>query len=92
MFNQTRRSPSVQDSVLHRLKIARGHLNKVIKMVETGDYCVDVIHQSMAVQAALRETDQVVLRNHMETCVADAIRKGQSRQVIEEVMKVMEKK
>ncbi len=92
MRSQTRRSPLVQGSVLHRLKIARGHLNKVIKMVENGDYCVDVIHQSMAVQAALRETDQVVLRNHMETCVADAIRKGQNRQVIEEVMKVMEKK
>lgn len=83
---------AVRQSVLHRLKIARGHLNKVIKMVEDGDYCVDVIHQSMAVQAALRETDQVVLRNHMETCVAAAIRKGQNRQVIEEVMKVMERK
>lgn len=92
MTTKIQGSSSIQGSVLHRLKIARGHLNKVIKMVENGDYCVDVIHQCMAVQAALRETDQVVLRNHMETCVADAIRKGQSRQVIEEVMKVMEKK
>lgn len=61
-------------------------------MVEDGDYCVDIIHQSMAVQAALRETDQVVLKNHMKTCVATAIRQGKSRQVIEEVMKVMERK
>lgn len=87
-----RSSPSISQSVLHRLKIARGHLNKVVKMVETGEYCVDVIHQSMAVQAALREIDHVILKNHMETCVASAIRQGKTREVVEEVMKVMEKK
>ena len=86
------RDQSIERSVLHRLKIARGHLDKVIDMVAHGDYCIDVIHQSMAVQAALRETDQVVLKNHMQTCVADSIRKGKSNEVIDEVMKVMEKK
>jgi DNA-binding FrmR family transcriptional regulator len=60
-------------------------------MVEIGDYCIDIIHQSIAVQAALKETDQVVLKNHMETCVAEEIKKGNTKEVIEEVMKVMEK-
>ncbi len=78
--------------ILHRLKIARGHLDKVIDMVTHGDYCIDIVHQSMAVQAALRETDQVVLKNHMQTCVVDSIRKGHTNEVIDEVMKVMEKK
>lgn len=85
------RDQSVERIILHRLKIARGHLDKVIEMVAHGDYCIDIVHQSMAVQAALRETDQVVLKNHMETCVADSIRKGQATEVIDEVMKIMEK-
>ncbi len=74
------------------MKIARGHLNRVIRMMEHGDYCVNIIHQSLAVQAALRSTDQEILRNHLVTCVADAISKGKKDEVIEEVMKVMEKR
>lgn len=86
------RDQSVERNILHRLKITRGHLDKVIEMVERGHYCIDIVHQSMAVQAALRETDQVVLKNHMQTCVADSIRNGQANDVIDEVMKIMEKK
>lgn len=85
------RDQSTQHTILHRLAIARGHLDKVIAMVKKGDYCIDVVHQSLAVQAALRETDQVVLKNHLETCVADAIRKGKKTEVIDEVMRVLEK-
>lgn len=88
----TPRDQSIERNFLHRLKIARGHLDTVIRMVASGDYCIDVVHQSMAVQAALREADHLILKNHMETCVADSIRKGESREVIEEVMKIMEKK
>jgi len=83
---------SVEQKVLHRLKITRGHLDRVIAMMEKGAYCIDIIHQSMAVQAALKKTDELVLKNHMETCVADAIRKGNNREVLDEVMKVMAKR
>ncbi|MBU1327079.1 metal-sensitive transcriptional regulator [Patescibacteria group bacterium] len=85
------RNQSVQQNILHRLKIARGHLNRVIKMAEDGHYCIDVIHQSLAVQSALRQIDQVILKNHLETCVADAVKKGKSTEVIKEVMKVVER-
>ena len=60
-------------------------------MVEDGTYCIDVIHQSLAVQAALRSADQAILKNHLETCVADSILKGNKEEVIDEVMKVIEK-
>ncbi len=73
------------------MKIARGHLDKVIDMVTNGHYCVDVIHQSLAVQSALKQIDQLVLKNHMETCVAAEIKKGNAREVIDEVMKVVER-
>lgn len=83
---------SVKRKVTHRLKIARGHLDRVIKMVENEDYCIDIVHQSIAIQAALKKADEEVLRNHMETCVADSIKKGKSIEVIDEVMKVFEKR
>ncbi len=85
------RNQTVQHTLLHRLKIARGHLDHVIAMVEKGTYCIDIINQSLAVQAALRSTDQAILRNHLETCVADAILKGDKTEVLDEVMKIMEK-
>ena len=86
------RNNNVNKAVTHRYKIASGHLKKVIKMIENGDYCIDIIHQSLAVQAALRKADDLVLKNHLETCVSDDIKKGNSRKAIDEVMKVLEKK
>lgn len=78
--------------ILHRFKIARGHLEKVIQMLEDDAYCIDVVHQSMAVQAALKKSDEVILENHLKTCVAESIRKGKDKEVIDEVISVIEKK
>lgn len=86
------RNNTTQHQILQRLKIANGHLNRVISMVESDAYCIDIIHQSMAIQSALRKLDQVILRNHLETCVADAIAQGKKDEVLDEVMKVVEKK
>lgn len=82
----------MQERILHRLKIARGHLEKVISMVEEDTYCIDVLHQSQAVQAALKETDGVVLENHLRTCVSDSIKSGNQEEAIKEVMEVFKKK
>ena len=78
--------------IVHRYKISSGHLKKVIRMIEEGEYCIDVIHQSLAVQSALKKADNLVLKNHLETCVVDSIKKGQAKKVTDEVMKVFDKK
>lgn len=80
-----------QEQILHRLKIAKGHLEKVIKMVEEDTYCIDILHQSQAIQAALKETDAVMLDNHLRTCVADSIKSGNQEEAIKEVMEVFKK-
>jgi DNA-binding FrmR family transcriptional regulator len=85
------RDASAKHKLSHRLKIISGHVDKIIQMVEDGEYCIDIIHQSMAIQAALRKIDQEILKNHMQTCVAHAIRNGKDKEVIDEVMKVMKK-
>lgn len=85
------RPKDIQERIIHRMKIARGHLGKVIKMVEEQEYCIDVIHQSQAVQKALREVDQLMLENHLQKCAADAIKAGDQKKAIEEIMQVFRK-
>lgn len=87
----TYRPKDTQERILHRLQIAQGHLKKVLQMVETGQYCIDVIHQSQAVQRALEEVDGVVLENHLKTCVVDHIKKGEADESIQEIMNVFKK-
>lgn len=85
------RPKDTQERILHRLKIAQGHLKKVVGMVENNDYCIDVIHQSQAVQAALKEADSLTLENHLKTCAAQAIKKGKQKEAVAEIMNVFKK-
>jgi len=85
------RPKDVQERIVHRLKIAKGHLEKVIKMVESDQYCIDVIHQSQAVQRALEEADTVLLENHLKTCVVDHIKRGNVEVSTGEIMKIFKK-
>lgn len=85
------RPKDTQERILHRLQIAQGHLKKVIQMVESGHYCIDVIHQSRAVQRALAETDSVVLENHLKTCVVDHIKNGEADKSVTEIMNVFKR-
>lgn len=85
----------MQDSkqkIIHRLLIAKGHLEKVTNMVSEGEYCIDIVHQSLAIQSALRKIDGLVLESHLKTCVADSIKSGRSDDAIKEVMEVFNKK
>jgi DNA-binding FrmR family transcriptional regulator len=86
------RPKDTQERILHRLKIAQGHLKKVIQMVEDDNYCIDVLHQLQAVDRGLKETGNVILENHLKTCVADSINKGKKDKAIAEVMEVFKRK
>lgn len=85
------RPKDTQERILHRLKISQGHLKKVIKMVDDDEYCIDVIHQSQAVQRALEETDSVILENHLKTCASEKIKDGKAKEAITEIMNVFKK-
>lgn len=81
-----------QERILHRFKIASGHLKKVIEMIEKEEYCISIIHQSQAVQNALEEANNLILENHLKTCAADAIKKGQQEEAVQEVMNVFKRR
>ena len=76
-------------AVLNRLKTARGHLDAVVRMVEEGTYCPDVMKQLSAVQGSLERASRVVLRNHLETCVAAAMVAGRTDEIVDELMEAL---
>lgn len=86
------RPKDTKERILHRLKIVDGHLSKVIEMVELDTYCIDIIHQSQAIQRALAEVDSLVLEEHLNGCVASAISEGRKKEAISEVMNVFKRK
>ena len=70
---------------------AIGHLNFVYNMVNEKKYCIDVLNQLKAVQSALDKAAEAILRQHLETCVVDAVQRQDSQRVIEELMNVFRK-
>ena len=74
---------------LLRLKTVRGHIDGVIGMVEDEVYCPDLMKQVAALQASLEKVNRVLLRNHLETCVSEAIRSGQGQEKITELMEAL---
>jgi DNA-binding FrmR family transcriptional regulator len=73
-------------AAVNRLKTVRGHLDGIIRMLETDAYCVDVMKQISAVQSALERTNRVMLHNHLETCFSQAVLGGQGATAIDELV------
>lgn len=63
-------------AVLNRLSRAIGHLESVRKMVEDGRDCTEVLVQLAAVRSAINNTAKVILKDHVEHCLADAVEHG----------------
>jgi len=57
-------------------------------MVDKETYCIDVITQTSAIKQALSGIEDVLLENHLSTCVIDQIRKGKNNQPTKEILKV----
>ncbi|MGB9798500.1 MAG: metal-sensitive transcriptional regulator [Thermanaerothrix sp.] len=72
--------------VITRLKTAEGHLRGIQRMVEEGVYCIDIIRQIQAVQAALDKVSAMILEDHLHSCVTSAIQ-GEDPQERERVLK-----
>lgn len=64
----------MNEDVLNRLKTVEGHIRGIERMVEEDAYCIDIIKQIQAVQAALGRVSHLVLDGHLNSCVITAIR------------------
>lgn len=63
-------------NVIHRLLRATGHLEAIKKMVEEGRDCGDVLIQLAAVRSAINSIGKIILADHMEHCITDALEHG----------------
>ena len=77
-------------SLLNRLNRIEGQVRGVKGMVEKDAYCVDILVQVTAIQAALNAFSRELLGNHIRTCVADGIRAGED-EVIDELVATVQK-
>lgn len=77
-------------AVTNRLARAIGHLEAVRKMVEDGRDCSEVLIQLAAVQSALASTSRIILKDHMEHCIVDAIEEH-DQSAIEELERAIDK-
>jgi len=76
---------------LINLKKAQSHINKVIKMIEDGEYCVDVMQQNLAVIGLLKSAHQMLMENHLKTCfkkVFESKSEKKKQKMIEEILMV----
>ena len=62
------------DDALHRLKNVEGHIRGIQKMIEEDKYCIDVIQQIHAAQAALNKVSNMILEGHLNSCLITAVR------------------
>lgn len=76
--------------LIHRLSRIEGQVRGVKKMVESDSYCVDILMQVSAINAALNSFNKVLLSNHIRECVAEDIRAG-NEEVIDELVETMKK-
>ncbi|MGN0261250.1 MAG: metal-sensing transcriptional repressor [Eggerthellaceae bacterium] len=82
---QTPRDEAFQADLQKRLNRAIGQLNGIKTMIDDNRYCGDVLVQLSAAESAIRKASELVLQNHMETCVVKQIRQGND-QVVEEAL------
>jgi DNA-binding FrmR family transcriptional regulator len=73
------------------LKTARGQIDGILRMVEEDRYCIDVSRQVLASIALLKKANMLILKQHMDTCVKDAIRTNKGAEKIDEITMILEK-
>ncbi len=81
------------ENALKRLKTVEGHIRGIERMVEDDAYCIDVIRQIQAVQAALNKVSTMILEEHLNSCLTTAVRgedPDERERVLQEIKEVFE--
>jgi DNA-binding FrmR family transcriptional regulator len=75
--------PEVQKELEDRLSRIEGHVRGVKRMLAEQGTCEDLLLQIAAIRSALNRVQARLLENHLETCVADAVRSGKGRKALD---------
>ncbi len=82
------RSEKEYKALISRLNKIEGQVRGIKGMVDNNAYCVDILTQVSAINAALNSFSKLLLENHIKTCVVDEIESG-NREVVDELVKTM---
>jgi DNA-binding FrmR family transcriptional regulator len=76
---------------LSRLRTIEGHIRGIVRMMDEGAYCIDLLHQTSAVQRAIDKLNRDLLESHLQTCVIKALQEGSNpreERVIRELLDI----
>lgn len=82
------RSQREKQRAVRRLRIAAGQIRGLEKMVEKDAYCIDILHQSLAIKEALSSFEVLVLRHHLETHVVQQMKSGNVSKAVKEILSI----
>lgn len=77
--------------VIDRLSRIEGHIRGIKKMVEEDRDCPDLLHQMAAVKAALNKTGELILEDHIESCMVDAVKEGNTEAYVKDLKEAISK-
>ncbi len=77
--------------VSHSLKIARGQLDGILRMVEEDRYCVDISNQLQATISLLKNVNREIIHAHIRGCVREGLKTDQPNPKLEEALQLLEK-
>lgn len=84
------RSEEEEKALLNRLNRIEGQIRGIKNMVEDERYCIDILNQVSAVQAALNSFNRILLTDHIHTCVVERVEKGDT-EVVDELCRAIQK-
>lgn len=77
-----------KQEALKRLNYIEGHIGGIRKMVESDQYCVDILRQTYAVRKAIEKFESLLLEQHLQHCVPEGIKEGREAAVIDELVQL----
>jgi DNA-binding FrmR family transcriptional regulator len=79
------------EKTIINFKKARSHIDKIIKMIEDGDYCINIMQQNLAVIGLLKSAHQMLMEGHLNTCFKNAMNtdnEERKQKMIQEILRV----
>src|SRR5659263_339467 len=91
MNRKTKNSNVRKNDSLINFKKSKSLLEKIMKMVQDNEYCIDIMQQNLAVIGMLKSAHQILMENHLHSCFTKAMESKQEKrklEMIEEILKV----
>ena len=77
-------------TIIERLKKIEGQTRGVMKMLDDGRYCIDILTQTRAIAQAIRKVEEIVLERHLTTCVSDSMKSDNEKDKQKKIAEIMQ--